>query len=78
MTDASIVALAAFRAGVPAGQSRAPRRVSDLDPARAACEAADKARRTLGARETEPAVYRAVLEPYAFSEILATFGWSTP
>ena len=76
MTDASIVALAASEQESGWAESSAWR-VSDLDPARVACEAADKARRTLGARETEPAVYRAVLEPYAFSEILATFGWSS-
>ena len=76
MTDASIVALAASEQESGWAESSAWR-VSDLDPAHVACEAADKARRTLGARETEPAVYRAVLEPYAFSEILATFGWSS-
>jgi PmbA protein len=48
-----------------------------LDPAAAADEAAAKASRTAGARELEPGRYHAVLEPYAFAELLDYFAWDS-
>src|SRR6266478_8155945 len=48
-------------------------RAGRIDPAGVADEAAEKARRTRGAAEIEPGVYRAVLEPYAFAELLDYF-----
>ena len=48
--------------------------VDDVDTAAVAREAADKAGATHGAVELEPAAYPAVLEPYAFAELLAYFG----
>jgi PmbA protein len=48
--------------------------VDDVDTVAIAREAAEKAEATHGAVELEPAAYRAVLEPYAFGDLLATFG----
>jgi PmbA protein len=48
--------------------------VGDVDTAAVAREAAEKASATRGAVELEPAAYAAVLEPYAFAELLASFG----
>jgi PmbA protein len=48
--------------------------VDDVDTAAVAHEAAEKAGATRGAVELEPAAYPAVLEPYAFAELLASFG----
>jgi PmbA protein len=48
--------------------------VDDVDTAAVAREAAEKAGATHGAVELEPSAYRAVLEPYAFAELLAYFG----
>ncbi len=52
-------------------------RAGDVDPSAVAGRAAEKARRTRRARETEPATKRAVLEPYAFSELLWYFAFSS-
>ena len=49
----------------------------DVDPAAVAREAAEKAARTAGADDPGPATYRAVLEPYAFGELLWYFGYSS-
>jgi PmbA protein len=76
MTDASIIALAA--SDDESGWAEASSwRAGELDPARVARKAVDRARRTRGAREIEPGRYRAVLEPYAFSELLFAFGYSS-
>ena len=76
MTDASIVALAASKSESGWTQGCAWR-VGELDPADVAREAVDKARRTRGAVPIEPARYRAVLEPAAFSDLLFAFGYSS-
>jgi PmbA protein len=47
--------------------------VDDVDTSAVAREAAEKAAATRGAVELEPAAYPAVLEPYAFAELLAYF-----
>jgi predicted Zn-dependent protease len=76
MTDASVVALAASadESGWAQGCSW---RVGELDPPQIAREAVEKARRTGQAVETAPRTYRAVLEPYAFADLLFAFGYSS-
>lgn len=76
MTDASVLVVAATETESGFAEASAWR-ASDLDPAAVAQEAAEKARRTSKASEIEAGTYRAVLEPYAFSELLWYFGWSS-
>ena len=52
-------------------------RAAEIDPATVAQEAADKAARTKDAGQIEPATFRAVLEPYAVSELLFYFGFTS-
>jgi predicted Zn-dependent protease len=52
-------------------------RVADVDPAAVGREAAEKATRTASAVTIEPGHYRAVLEPYAFAELLETFAFDS-
>ena len=68
-TDATCLALAADDEASGYAM-RTSWRVGELDPAAVAAEAAEKAARTRGAAEIEPARFRAVLEPYAIAEIL--------
>jgi predicted Zn-dependent protease len=76
LTDASVLALAA--SDMESGYAEACSwRVGDLDPAAVAGEALDKARRTRNAKELPPGRYRAVLEPYAFAELLFAFAYSS-
>jgi PmbA protein len=76
MTDASVLAIAA--ADDSSGYAEATSwRAGDLDPAACAREAAEKATRTRGAVEIEPGTHAAILEPYAFSELLWYFGFSS-
>jgi PmbA protein len=76
MTDASVLAIAA--SDEESGYAEATSwRAGELDPAAVAREAADKARRTRAAVEVEPRTFRAVLEPYAFSELLWYFGFTS-
>jgi predicted Zn-dependent protease len=76
MTDASVLAIAA--SDDESGYAEATSwKVSDLDPAAVAREAAEKAARTKGAVELEAGTHAAVLEPYAFSELLWYFGFSS-
>jgi PmbA protein len=75
-TDATCLALASGEdasgyAIATAWQAR------EIDAAGVAEEAAEKAERTRGAREVAPARYRAVLEPYAISELLYYFSFDT-
>ena len=73
MTDATVVALAAGRD--ESGWSEATSsRVDEIDCGAVAREAGAKAARTRGAIAVEPGTYRAVLEPYAFGELLSYFG----
>lgn len=75
-TDATCLALAAGdgASGYAMGTAW---RAGDIDPAAVAEEAVAKAARTRGAREAEPARYRAVLEPYAIAELLYYFSVDT-
>jgi predicted Zn-dependent protease len=76
MTDASVLTLAA--SDEASGYAEATSwRASDLDPAAVAREAAEKARRTRGAAPIEPQTFRAVLEPYAISELLFYFAFTS-
>ncbi len=72
MTDAMALVVAADEHGSGYAEQTAWR-AGRIDPAGVANEAAEKARRTRGAAEIEPGVYRAVLEPYAFAELLDYF-----
>ena len=75
-TDASVLALAA--SDDASGYAEASSwRAGDLDPAAVAAEAVEKAERTRGAATVEPATYRTVLEPYAISELLFYFGFTS-
>jgi PmbA protein len=76
MTDASVLAIAA--SDQESGYAEATSwRAGELDPAAVAEEAAEKAARTKGAIEIEAGTHAAVLEPYAFSELLWYFGFSS-
>jgi predicted Zn-dependent protease len=71
-TDASVLALAALD-GESGYADHEAWQVGAIDPAAAGREAADKAAATRGAAEIDPGPYRAVLEPYAFAELLDYF-----
>ena len=76
MTDASVLAIAA--SDQESGYAEATSwRAGQLDPAAVAQEAAEKAARTKDAVEIEAGTHAAVLEPYAFSELLWYFGFSS-
>ena len=76
MTDVSVLALAA--SDNASGYAEATSwRASDLDPAAVAREAAEKAARTKSAGQIEPQTFRAVLEPYAISELLFYFAFTS-
>jgi PmbA protein len=72
MTDATALVVAADENGSGYAEQTAWR-ASGIDPTAIAREAEQKAQRTRGAAEIDPGVYRAVLEPYAFAELLETF-----
>ncbi len=76
LTDASVLAIAASQD--ESGYAEATSwKASELDPAAVAVEAAEKAARTKGAVELEAGTHAAILEPYAFSELLWYFGFSS-
>jgi predicted Zn-dependent protease len=76
MTDVSVLTLAS--SDDSSGYAEATSwRASDLDPAAVAREAAEKAARTRGAGTIEPQTFRAVLEPYAISELLFYFAFTS-
>lgn len=76
ITDASVLALAA--SDEASGYAEATSwRAGDLNPAAVAREAAEKAARTQGADTVDAGTYRAVLEPYAISELLFYFGFTS-
>ena len=72
MTDAMALVIAADE-GRSGYAEQTAWRADGVDPAAVAREAAEKARRTKGAGELEPGHYRAVLEPYAFADLLENF-----
>jgi PmbA protein len=74
MTDATALVIAAGE-GASGYADRTSWAVGQVDPAAVAREAAEKAARTLGARTLDAGHYRAVLEPYAFAELLQYFAY---
>ena len=76
LTDVSVLVLAASD-DVSGFAEASSWRAGEVDPAAVAREAADKAAQTRGAVRIEPQTFRAVLEPYAFSELLFYFGFSS-
>jgi len=76
MTDAMALVIAADdgRSGYAEQTSW---RLADVDPAAVGREAAEKAARTEAAVTIEPGHYRAVLEPYAFAELLESFAFDS-
>jgi PmbA protein len=72
MTDATALVVAADEGRSGYAETTAWRS-GDVDPAAVAREASEKAARTKGAQELEPGSYRAVLEPYAFADLLEYF-----
>jgi predicted Zn-dependent protease len=76
MTDASVLAIAASDDASGYAEETSWK-AGDLDPAGCAREAAEKAGRTRGATEIEAGTHAAILEPYAFSELLWYFGFSS-
>jgi PmbA protein len=76
MTDATVLVVAADEEGSGYAEGTAWR-AGTIDPATVTREAVAKAERTKNAREVEPNVYRAVLEPYAFAELLQYFSYDS-
>ena len=72
MTDATALVVAAAE-GCSGYAEHTAWRADDIDPAAVARESAERAARTKGAGEVEPGTYRAVLEPYAFADLLDYF-----
>jgi PmbA protein len=75
-TDATCLALAAAE-GASGYAMATSWQAGEIDPASVAAEAVAKAARTRGAQEPAPGRYRAVLEPYAISELLYWFSFDT-
>jgi PmbA protein len=76
MTDAMTMVVAAEEGRSGFAESLAWR-VDDIDPAAVAREAAEKAKRTAGAQTIQPGAYAAVLEPYAFADLLHYFSFDS-
>ena len=76
ITDASTLVLAAEEGRSGYAEATAAR-VGDIDPARVALEAVEKAERTANAKEISPGAYAAVLEPYAFADLLQYFSYDS-
>ena len=74
MTDATTLVVAAGDRASGYGEQTTWSRAG-FAPAEVGTEAAAKAARTRGAKPLEPAVYRAVLEPYALADLLQYFGF---
>ena len=72
MTDASALVVAAAD-GCSGYAEQTAWRAGDVDPAAVTREASEKAARTQGAGTLPPDTYRAVLEPYAFADLLDYF-----
>jgi predicted Zn-dependent protease len=76
LTDSTVVALAA--ADGQSGYADATSwRAGEIGPDAVAGEAAEKAKRTEGAKEIEAGTFRAVLEPYAIGELLWYFAFTS-
>ena len=76
VTDAALLVLASDE-GASGYAQRTSWRAGEIDVDACAREASDKAALTRDAREIEPGVYRAVLEPYALGELLQYFGYDS-
>jgi PmbA protein len=76
MTDAVTLVVAADDHGSGYAE-RTSWRGGSIEPADVTREAVAKAKRTKDARELEAGVYRAVLEPYAFAELLQYFAYDS-
>src|SRR5205823_9988098 len=76
MTDAATLVVAAD-SGCSGYAEATAWRAGTIDPAAVAREAAEKASQTNGAREIEPGSYAAVLEPYAFADLLQYFSYDS-
>lgn len=76
MTDATALVVAADENGSGYAE-HTDWRAGGIDPALVAGEAAEKAQRTRGATEIGLGTYRAVLEPYAFADLLDYFSHDT-
>ena len=76
MTDATALVVAADDTGSGYAEQTAWR-AGAIDPPAVTREAAEKAERTRDAREIDRGVYRAVLEPYAFAELLQYFSYDS-
>lgn len=74
MTDAGVLALAAVD-GASGYAEQTSWRLDEVDPAATARDAVAKAEQTRGAVQFEPGSYAAVLEPYAFAELLLYFAY---
>jgi len=72
MTDATALVVAAA-ADCSGYAEHTAWRGGEVDPAAVTRQAVEKAERTRGAAELEPGTYRAVLEPYAFADLLDYF-----
>ena len=72
LTDASVLVLAADEGRSGYAEATAWR-AGDIDVTAVAREATEKAARTENADQIEPEAYPAVLEPYAFGELLQSF-----
>jgi PmbA protein len=72
MTDATALVVAAGE-GYSGYAEHTAWRAGEIDPGAVAREAAAKAERTRGAGDLEPGMYRVVLEPYAFADLLEYF-----
>jgi predicted Zn-dependent protease len=76
MTDATVMVVAADNSC--SGYAEATSwRAAAIDPAAVAREAAEKAAQTNGASEIAPGAYAAVLEPYAFADLLQYFSYDS-
>ena len=74
MTDATTLAVAADERESGYASSTSWRE-DGVDPAAVGREASNKAERTRDAKPIDPAPYRAVLEPYAFADLISYFSF---
>jgi predicted Zn-dependent protease len=76
MTDATVMVVAADN-GCSGYAEATSWRAGAIDPAAVAREASEKAAQTKGASEIAPGPYAAVLEPYAFADLLQYFSYDS-
>ena len=76
LTDATALVIAAAE-GASGYAEQTSWAAGNVDPGAVAREADEKAARTIEARSIDPGHYRAVLEPYAFAELLQYFAYDS-